>query len=103
MNLYRMIRKTRVHPQVTSLFLETDFIKHCSWVTIFSWQASFYMFCNILLGQGLEMLFSYFSSGPVVIAAACFNSPGIVALCVGICFIYDPLNEFAHQATSNLE
>ena len=43
------------------------------------------------------MFFRYFSSGMlVVIAAACFNSPEIIALCVGISFINDPLYEFVH-------
>ena len=48
----------------------------------------FKIYCVIfLLGQGLEMLFSYFSSGMlVVIAAACFNSPRIIALCWNILY-----------------
>ena len=65
---------------------------------IFFGRDHFKIYCVIfLLGQGLEMFFSYFSSGMlVVIAAACFNSPGIIALCVGIYFINDPLYEFVH-------
>ena len=42
------------------------------------------------------MFFSYFSSGMlVVIAAACFNFPGLLP-CVGIYFLNDPLYVFVH-------
>ena len=55
---------------------------------IFFGRDHFKIYCVIfLLGQGLEMFFSYFSSGMlVVIAAACFNSPGIIALCWNILY-----------------
>ena len=54
---------------------------------IFFGRDHFKIYVIFLLGQGLEMFFSYFSSGMlVVIAAACFNSPGIIALCWNILY-----------------
>ena len=57
------------------------------------------MFCNIFVGTRsgnfLQLLF-FWAHMLVVIAAVCFNSLGIIALCVGIYFINDLLYEFVH-------
>ena len=64
------------------------------------------IFCNIFVGtrfgNALQLLL-FWAHMLLVIAATCFNSPGIISLCVGIYFINDPLYEFVQLLRAWLE
>ena len=64
------------------------------------------IFCNIFVGtrfgNALQLLL-FWAHMLLVIAATCFNSPGIISLCVGKYFINNPMYEFVQLLRAWLE